>query len=90
MNLHIICIVKKYIFNLKNGSVIEMSLDEITRWACLLEGIEFVTKRNEELGIDSERDSEWIKPLAFQKYIDERFEAMRHDLKVETMLGRLN
>jgi hypothetical protein len=82
--------MRKYIFNRKNGPDIEMSLDEISRWACLLEGIEFVTKRNEELGIDSERDSEWIKPLAFQKYIDERFEAMRHDLKVETMLGRLN
>jgi len=82
--------MRKYIFNRKNGPAIEMSLDEISRWACLLEGIEFVTKRNEELGIDSERDSEWTKPLAFQKYIDERFEAMRHDLKVETMLGRLN
>jgi hypothetical protein len=82
-------IMKKYTFNLKNGSVIEMSLDEISRWACLLEGIEVVTRHNEELGIDSEKDSDWIKPLAFQKYMDERFEAMRHDIKVETMLGRL-
>jgi len=81
--------MRKYTFNLKNGSVIDMSLDEITRWSCLLEGIEFVTRYNEELGIDSEQDSEWIKPLAFQKYIDERFEAMRHDITVETMLGRM-
>jgi len=58
-----------------------MSYDEYARWLCLLEGIEIVGKRVEQLkkrSIDSSID--WIKPLAFQKYIDERFLSMKSDL----------
>ena len=51
-------------------------------------GIEFISKRSEELGI-ADTNIDWIKPLALQKYIDERFEAMKHDLTVEKMMGRL-
>lgn len=58
-----------------------MSYDEYTRWLCLLEGIELVGKREEQLkrrtGVN---DIDWIKPLAFQKYIDERFLSMKSDL----------
>ena len=75
-------------FNLKNNTTHEMSVPELARWACLLEGIEFISKRSEELGI-ADTNIDWIKPLALQKYIDERFEAMKHDLTVEKMMGRL-
>ena len=34
-------------FKLKNGNVKEMNIDELTRWACLLEGIEEVAKKYE-------------------------------------------
>ena len=40
----------------------------------------------EDVNIESDK---WIKPLAFQKYIDERFHSMKHDLKVEATLGNL-
>ena len=58
-----------------------MSRDEYSRWLCLLEGIEYVSKRVEQLEIRNNiTDIDWIKPLAFQKYIDERFESMKFEL----------
>lgn len=75
-------------FKLKSGENISMSVDEVARWACLIEGVEFVANKCEELGMGMNND-EWIKPLAFQKYIDERFHAMKHDVTVEMMMGRL-
>jgi len=75
-------------FKLKNGKTHEMTLQEMTRWACLIEGIEEVTKRSNILGIDPQND-DWIQPLAFKKYIDERFHSMHHDLTVEYNMGRL-
>jgi hypothetical protein len=80
--------MKKFKFELKNGTVKEMDIDELTRWACLLEGIDQVSKKYEELGESMDTD-DWIKPLAFQKYLDERFHSMKHDLTVEATLGRI-
>lgn len=80
--------MNKFKFKLKNGTVKEMDIDELTRWACLIEGVEQVSKRYEDLGENMDTD-EWVKPLAFQKYIEERFHSMKHDLTVEATLGRL-
>jgi hypothetical protein len=80
--------MNKFKFELKNGQVKEMGIDELTRWACLIEGIEQVSKKYEELGESMETD-DWVKPLAFQKYIEERFHSMKHDLTVEAVLGRI-
>lgn len=58
-----------------------MSYDEYARWLCLLEGIEIVGNRVEQLKKRSINNNvDWIKPLAFQKYIDERFLSMKSDL----------
>lgn len=80
--------MKMFNFKLKDGSTKTMDMDEFTRWACLIEGLDQVTKRYGELNESMDTD-EWIKPLAFQKYIEERFHSMRHDLGVEATLGRL-
>lgn len=59
-----------------------MSYDEYARWLCLLEGIELVGKRVEQLKRRSnDNNIDWIKPLAFQKYIEERFLSMKSDLE---------
>ena len=59
-----------------------MSLDEYSRWLSLLEGIEIVGARAEQLKRRSiENDIDWIKPLAFEKYIQERFPSMKSDLE---------
>lgn len=80
--------MNKFKFELKNGTVKEMDINELTRWACLLEGIEQVSKKYDDLGESMDTD-DWIKPLAFQKYIEERFHSMKHDLTVEAALGRI-
>jgi len=77
--------MEKFEFKLKDGKTKTMDFNELARWACLIEALEVVTGR-EDIDIESNK---WIKPLAFQKYIDERFHSMKHDLKVEATLGNL-
>tara|TARA_R110002051_G_scaffold123102_1_gene196427 strand:+ start:1235 stop:1468 length:234 start_codon:yes stop_codon:yes gene_type:complete len=77
--------MEKYKFKLKDGTTKTMEFDELVRWSCLIEALEVVGSK-EDADVDSDR---WIKPLAFQKYIDERFHSMKHDLKVEAALGNL-
>jgi|TARA_R100001594_G_scaffold16207_2_gene33577 hypothetical protein len=78
--------MKKFNFKLKDGATKTMEFDELVRWACLIEALDVVGGK-EDIDIESDK---WIKPLAFQKYIDERFHSMKHDLKVEAALGNLD
>ena len=79
---------KTFKFNLKDGTVKTMLFDEFVRWACLIEGVEKVSGKLEEAGIDL-NTNDWVKPLAFQKYVEERYHSMRHDLTVEAGLGNI-
>lgn len=72
----------------KDGATEYMTLDEFARWACLVEAVSAVGEKLDEAGVPAE-DSSWVKPLAFEKYIKERFHAMRADVKVEATLGRI-
>jgi hypothetical protein len=59
----------------------DMSTDEYTRWLCLLEAIELVSSKMNQYGHRLQnQDVDWIKSLAFQKYINERHETMKADL----------
>lgn len=80
--------MKQFEFKLKNGTTKVMEFDEFVRWACLIEGIDYISKACEQNNIEAGDDC-WIKPLAIQNYIEERFHSMKHDLKVETTLGNL-
>jgi hypothetical protein len=80
--------MRTFKFKLKDNTEKVMDIDELTRWACLIEGLEKVTSKLEEIS-DSFDTDDWIKPLAFQKYIDERFHSMKHDLTVEAMMGNI-
>jgi hypothetical protein len=61
---------------------LNMSLEEYSRWLSLLEGIEIVGARAEQLKRRSiGSDIDWIKPLAFEKYIQERHPSMKSDLE---------
>jgi len=72
---------KKYITVNTQSKSHTMTEDEYSRWLCLLEGVEFVSKRVEQLKKrSSASEIDWVKPLAFQKYIEERFESMKSDL----------
>lgn len=71
---------------LKNGTNVVMSINEFARWACLAEAFHFLEEKSEELGVDLDK---LIKPMAIDTYIQERYEAMNHDVMVEHYLGRI-
>ena len=64
-----------------------MSDEELARWMCLVEGIDFIYQKFEDMGIPfSEIESKkYIKKIdrGLIKYIKERFEAMLFDLRFE-------
>jgi hypothetical protein len=62
----------------KNGNI-SMNRDTFVRWLCLVEGFDFIDRKAEELGFDMSKE-DWLKPLAFEKYVKERFEGMSLDL----------
>ena len=49
----------------------DMSLYEAARWSALIAGLDVITKRAGQLKIDLDKDKNWLKPLALQKYIEE-------------------
>tara|TARA_R110001592_G_scaffold77269_2_gene232669 strand:+ start:1423 stop:1695 length:273 start_codon:yes stop_codon:yes gene_type:complete len=63
------------------------SLDYVARFACLMYGVNVAADAAERMGMDTERDSKWIKPIFFQKYIDERFEDMKYNIN-NSLQGR--
>jgi hypothetical protein len=63
-----------------------MTLTEFARWACLAEAFIFIENKAEELNINP---INMIKPLAFEKYINERYHAMLSDVQYEYDLGIL-
>lgn len=67
----------------KTGNDHNMSLESYARWLCLAEAFDYIEK-----GIERRKDRDIniknvVKPIAIQKYIDERYHAMLHDVKVE-------
>ena len=80
--------MKQFTFNLKDGTEKVMEFDEFVRWMCLVESLEVISKACDDRNIPANNDS-WIKPLAIQSYMDERFHSMKHDLTVETMMGNI-
>jgi hypothetical protein len=60
----------------------EMTNSTYVRWLCLQEAVDLVSKKMKQYGHRlKNEDSDWIKPLAFQKYITERFSTMEYDLE---------
>ena len=49
----------------------EMSLYQVARWSAMMQGLDVITKRANQLKIDLDKDKNWLKPLALQKYIEE-------------------
>jgi hypothetical protein len=70
----------------KMSGVEYMSIDEFARWACLIEAFDFIAEKAEQIGNDT---FDFIKPSAFETYINERFPAMRHDIAIEHQMGYL-
>ena len=67
----------------------ELDLDALARWMCLIEGIDFIFEKLEE----DEKDDQYlfrskksfnVLERSLIKYIDERFEAMRSDIIIDS------
>ena len=71
--------------NIKNG-VVEMNLEEFSRWACLAEAFIFLEEKASEIGVDLDK---LIKPMAIESYVEERYLSMRHDVGVEHRMGNI-
>lgn len=52
-----------------------MSEYEISRWMSLIEAVDIIDTKSRQLGIKG-KGINWVKPIALQKYIDERTESM--------------
>jgi len=61
----------------------ELSIDTYARWLCLMEAIYIVCKKADEIGVHTDKDMSWIKPISFQKYMDERFVSMKHEIELD-------
>jgi hypothetical protein len=64
------------------GQTEEMPFEMFVRWACLVEAVDHITQKCNQLGMAPDDDS-WIKPNAIEKYIDERFLSMRYNLAAQ-------
>lgn len=71
----------KVVIKTRNGTEHVMSIDTYARWLCLLEAIEVAKRGEERYGIQAD-----LKQKAFSEYINERFPAMKHDIRVEEHL----
>lgn len=59
----------------------EYGIDYLSRLGCLIEAVNISCDKAEQLGIDPSKSSIWIKPLAFQKYIEEREKDMKYQIE---------
>jgi hypothetical protein len=74
--------------NKSNGTSEEMTIETYTRWLCLVEALDVITQVAERKKIDL-NNNDWVKPIALQKYINERYLSMLHDVKCEEALSML-
>ena len=77
---------KQILVKTKSNKTHAMTIDTYTRWLCLAEALQLINQQAEKSKIDLEKNNSWIKPIALQKYIKQRFPAMNHDFKVEETL----
>lgn len=57
-----------------------MSEYEVCRWLSLIEAVDIIDQKAEQLGAKG-TDINWVKPIAIQKYIDDRTESMLFEIK---------
>ena len=69
-------------FTNKRGENISMTQDEVARWCCLVEAVDIIDKKGSQMGIDMKKNN-WVKPIAIQKYLDERFDTMIEEIEHE-------
>ena len=64
-----------------NSEPVDMTLYQVSRWAALMRGIDFIDEKARQLKISLDDDKSLMKPLALQKYVDEETPAMVTEIK---------
>jgi len=64
------------------GASHTMSLYEMARWCCLIEAVQVIDKFGSQKNIPLD-NMKWEKPIAIQKYIDERTPSMIDEMEYE-------
>jgi hypothetical protein len=59
----------------------------MARWLLLIESIDIISKKAEKMKINLDDYKQWVKPLAMQKYINERTNSMVADVVVKESRG---
>lgn len=70
----------------QGGIVEQMTIEEFSRWMCLVEAFHFIEEKAKQLNVKTE---DLIKPIAIDEYIKERYPSMLHDVQCEASLGLL-
>jgi len=66
----------------------KLKVSEYARWFCLIEALDLVSRKAQQFKVDLQsKDADWVKPLAFQKYIDERYESMVDEVIMQESLN---
>ena len=66
-----------------------LDLDAMARWLCLIEGVDYIFDKIEEDGMSEDylfrsKKSFNVLERSLVKYIDERFEAMKSDIIIDS------
>lgn len=60
------------------GNTYNMDAYEMSRWCAMLEAVEVIDKKLYQLKIPTSNN--WVKPIAIQKYVDEKYQDILHDM----------
>ena len=64
----------------KKDTTYVLSEYEVSRWLSLIESVDIIDTKCKQLGVEGDTIN-WVKPIAIQKYIDERTESMLFEIK---------
>ena len=60
------------------GNKYEMTAYEASRWCAMLEAVEVIDKKLQDVNVDDKTN--WVKPIAIQKYIDDKYQDILYDM----------
>lgn len=66
--------------NKKENVSYDLTEYEIARWMSLIEAVDIIGTKIDQLGAKASKTN-WVKPIAIQKYIDERTESMLFEIQ---------
>lgn len=71
--------VKKNISKIISTEIIDNN-EKLSRWLALMEGIEIIEQKASDLKVAKTEIDSLLKPLALQKYINERYNSIKLEL----------